>query len=289
MSDSFKKKTLPMVKPRLERKPTKVETTKKTKEANPRKFEKHKKKISACESKFEAYLEELAESKMSYKEWKAKCAAKAAEYDEKVEYEDNMADSDDSDEPNDIELAYFKKGTNADGQYIGIWNHTGNVGKVFKKPESGSYNESLNEEGKDIKTFTTEKAWDKALDKLNGSDDFEFSNKGKKIIAWRGKEKIGEWNGFDGWCLTESEGGSLFVVYASIKRDGRGNGSAIVMAKDKADARKIMKAADWLERATIDTVEPAEDALADGIIEDDEMESYKKLKLGQWKELEWGT
>lgn len=279
MKDKDKKDIMKAAKPRWNGKPTTAEPTEKYKKLNPRKFTKHKKQVceaddipfgvgdkvkidpayvkegekdrgtveeitdsgyvtvrvgkktriyhfsdlsrvghrmtdSTIESKFDHYLLEK-KVKNNYKQWKK--AMKELD----CEFEDNMADSDDSDQPDDIELAH------KDGVYYGVWNHTKDEGKIWRKGR-----------------------------------------------------------------LAEDTS-KYFIVLAHA---GRSNGSALVKAKNKAEARGIAKSY-WLDTGKVDKVYDIDHEDVAWYLEDEEDkkkymgEIEANIKKGQapYTEIEWGT
>jgi len=84
----------------------------------------------------------------------------------------------------------------------------------------------------------------------------------------------------------------LYVVYAS---SGRNNGTAVVMANSKADAKKTMKDSSWLTNGKVDKAltftEYCQELGLDQEEEKEEMQNRTGIpsKMGDWEELEWGS
>lgn len=177
---------------------------------------------------------------------------------------------------------------------------------------NSSFDAYLAEEGKNIITHDTRKEWIAALDASCGAT--------YKITKKMGEDKfpvetakcdethkvLGKWDGFSGWTykpvpkkIKESQiieaDDKFWVVLASRKR-GRGNGSALIKAGSKLQAKQIAKDF-WLDEASVDAVHPPEHNEVSFYFDDDgeldrmKAEIKEKVAAGKppYVEIEWGT
>ena len=77
------------------------------------------------------------------------------------------------------------------------------------------------------------------------------------------------------------------MVFASY---GRSNGWAVFRAEDKKSARRYAKNSDWLVNARVDYVQTLRQYYDDGMdVELKNLRKWKKLKVGEYIEIDWGT
>lgn len=92
---------------------------------------------------------------------------------------------------------------------------------------------------------------------------------------------------FEDAIMNHSEEGAVFIVWG---HSGRYNGHAVVKAHNKLHAQNIAES-DWLDEGVVDRIETLQEYKEDyfDVLEDEEEDQYKAIKLGQIAEIEWGS
>ena len=79
----------------------------------------------------------------------------------------------------------------------------------------------------------------------------------------------------------------LYMVFASY---GRSNGWAVFRAEGKTQARKYARTNGWLDNGRVDRVQTLRQYYDDGMdVELKDLRKWKKLKVGEYIEIDWGT